>query len=731
VESPTVQGTGTQARRALAEALRYAGQGYALTPVTITRGANGKKQARFHKGWRHETSWSSDPDQIRAWWVDYPDTSFALGGAANRVEGVDLDVKPAEGIDAVAWWAAQGLPAGALIQVTPSGGHHMVWRCRSDGEGLPQEAGKTLGRGIDTRNRSGLFFAAGAYIVGEAGHYEVVGDLPHIDALATTPSQVVELFANVERPAERATDGRIVVKDELWQQGKVDEALQAIRDHRKDQGGYRAKIQHVGLFLGRAVEQGFLTAERAEAQWREAHCSVWGPAVWPENVKDFRDALKDGPRLERWRTPDPQAGSTFDTSVVDPETGEVTELSAEEIAARRHAAEVEASLFRKRASREADRLLAAELRDPLEVLDAAAFLDAPQPDYLVPRLLYKDSTAKVFGPPGGTKSFFLLDLALSLATGTEWHGVPMTRARVHFVMAEGQAVNVARALGWLHARGVDRAELNEWFTAIPQGVLLTPEGIEGYRQLVAEHQPALIVLDTKNAMMLGEENSASDVAVMVRAMRTLRDEAGGACVVLVDHTGISDTTRGRGSNAVTAAMDTEVRVERDEGGTATAQVTRDKAAEPGAQWTYRITRVEGVPGLRPGTPTPAVPVPAEQALSVSIHAQDAWWNVPTEQLPEGVQKIGGASGEAARDLFRALLYGAGDDGLTMPEVSKMLRERCPRKHGSDTLGNGRNRLLRDHLIEHGETASGAIADRRYRVAQHVLRTLEPPAELSD
>jgi RecA-family ATPase len=42
------------------------------------------------------------------------------------------------------------------------------------------------------------------------------------------------------------------------------------------------------------------------------------------------------------------------------------------------------------------------------------------------------------------------------------------------------------------------------------------------------------VLDTKNRMMVGDENSATDVAVMVRAMDELRTAAG-ACGVLVDH----------------------------------------------------------------------------------------------------------------------------------------------------------------------------------------------------
>jgi hypothetical protein len=294
-----------QARFALAEALRLAGLGYRVTPVTITRAASGKKHARFHRGWRHEEAWSNDPDQIRAWWTDHPDTSFAIGGAANGIEGVDLDVK--DGIDAPRWWSEQGLPLSPFTQQTPSGGLHSIWRAPTDRPGLPQEAGKTFGRGIDTRNRAGLFFASGAYVVGEEGSYTTLGGLPPLAELETTPDVVLELFADhsEKERAVRPTDGRIVVHDLDWQERKFAEALQAMRDHDRDavKGGYRAKLQGAGLFLGRAVEQGLLTGGEAEELILDAHRHVWGDNVWPENVKDIRDALADGPRLERWRVP--------------------------------------------------------------------------------------------------------------------------------------------------------------------------------------------------------------------------------------------------------------------------------------------------------------------------------------------------------------------------------------------------------------------------------------------
>ena len=297
--------TNDQRNRALAEAMRLAEHGYALTPVTLTRSANGKKHARFHTGWRHEAGHSADREQVRAWWVDHSDTSFAIVCGASGIEAVDLDVKPAEGVDAVTWWAEQGLPAGALIQTTPTGGLHHVWRVRGDGLALPQEAGRSVGRGVDTRNRAGLLFAAGSYIVGEPGQYEVLGELRKAADLAETPRDVLDLFEHTDQrdSAARPADGRIVEHDEPWQREQVARALAAVREHRRDQGGYRAKLQHAALFLGRRVEQGHMTAAAAKQECLDAHRAAWGPEVWPENVKDVRDGLRDGPKLERWRTP--------------------------------------------------------------------------------------------------------------------------------------------------------------------------------------------------------------------------------------------------------------------------------------------------------------------------------------------------------------------------------------------------------------------------------------------
>jgi hypothetical protein len=357
-------------------------------------------------------------------------------------------------------------------------------------------------------------------------------------------------------------------------------------------------------------------------------------------------------------------------------------------------------------------------------LDLAAFLSTPKVDYLVPGMLWRCGCARVFGPPGGTKSFLVLDLALSIAAGVPWRGEDLGPAAVvHYVMAEGQAVNAARTVAWMADRDVTAEQLAGTFRPIPSGVQLTPEGIAGYLPLVAAERPALIVLDTKARMMVGSVNRPEDNAVLVRALDMLR-EASGGCVLLVDHTGLHDLTRAKGDNTVEAAMDTEIRVARGEGGLCTAEVSRDKAAETGAAWTYRIASVGDAAVCEPVFETleltPAGPVePMPWQLG-----EGTWWDLETP-VPDAVVTAmaqadknagtgkGGSGKSCALDVFRLLRYVGGEDGLTSGEIQVALRE-GPRQHSRSAVFAGLALLAEAQVTVDGSTAA------RRRLAPHYV-----------
>lgn len=287
-----------QAKHALEEAVRLAEHGYYLTPVTLTRKSNGKKAAQFHRpSWRSEGDYSCDPDQIRAWWVDHPDTSFALVCGPSGVEGVDLDVKKDE-VDAVTWWAQNSYPVSSLMVDTQSGGLHLIWRRRTDGKTLPNRAGQIM-RGVDTRNHNGVFFAAGSYVAGESGCYTINGALPRVEELDETPDEVLNLFPPTKSDNERQS-GKVTYHTTEWMHDKWHEQLGLVEHHKSGSGGFRYLLMGAAMVGGRLVEASIIDHDSAVQALRKACIVVFGSPD-AEDEQWIQDGLRDGPRKEQWR----------------------------------------------------------------------------------------------------------------------------------------------------------------------------------------------------------------------------------------------------------------------------------------------------------------------------------------------------------------------------------------------------------------------------------------------
>lgn len=292
----------------------------------------------------------------------------------------------------------------------------------------------------------------------------------------------------------------------------------------------------------------------------------------------------------------------------------------------------------------------------------------------MPYMIYEDSLARMYGSPGSGKSFVALDMALSLAAGRAWGGRMVAPTRVVYVMAEGQAVNADRIDAWMSRNGVDTERLEDQFFAVPDAVMLTEHAARPFIGWVRENQPKLVVLDTKNAMMVGEENSASDFAVMRRVLDQIR-KASGCCVLLIDHTGY-EGTRARGSSAGTAAMDTEIRVDMDASekpALITAEVTRDKASEAGHRMAWR---------LMPEHPA-AVLVP-QDVPEVPVDPNIPEWLTDTTPLPERIEAFEGRGSAAIVPLARYMRMAAGSGdpsgmGRSLTDARREMGDEVSRK----------------------------------------------------
>ena len=74
-----------------------------------------------------------------------------------------------------------------------------------------------------------------------------------------------------------------------------------------------------------------------------------------------------------------------------------------------------------------------------KILTVDQVLEMPIPDPLVHGILSKGDLAMVYGAPGSGKSFLVLDLALSVATGSTWAGHATTKGTVVYCTLEGLA----------------------------------------------------------------------------------------------------------------------------------------------------------------------------------------------------------------------------------------------------------------------------------------------------
>ena len=178
---------------------------------------------------------------------------------------------------------------------------------------------------------------------------------------------------------------------------------------------------------------------------------------------------------------------------------------------------------------------------------------------LVSGHITESSLVLLYGPSGHGKTLIALDLALSVATGTPWHGHDVQQGPVAYIIAEGIGGLALRVQAW--------REEHQWTDPIPIKFLPHPvellEPSEAAR-LVTELQawdpaPKLVEVDTLAWCLSpgGNENSPEDMGAYVRAIGHLRT-ATGATVLTVHHTG-HDTSRERGHTSLKAAMDTVLR----------------------------------------------------------------------------------------------------------------------------------------------------------------------------
>ena len=200
----------------------------------------------------------------------------------------------------------------------------------------------------------------------------------------------------------------------------------------------------------------------------------------------------------------------------------------------------------------------------LPVLSITDIFNLPPTTWLLEDLIPERSMTLIYGPPGSGKTFFALDVCLSIAHGIQWlEKSEVRQGIVIYIAGEGVGGLRKRLRAWHEQRHL---EPREGFYVIPQAVGLLEEGmidtlIEDIRLIAREKPVRAVVFDTLARCMRADENSAQDMGDAVAAMDRVRTAL--ECAVIPIHHAGKDLSRGaRGSTALIGAVDVSILVRR-------------------------------------------------------------------------------------------------------------------------------------------------------------------------
>ena len=212
-------------------------------------------------------------------------------------------------------------------------------------------------------------------------------------------------------------------------------------------------------------------------------------------------------------------------------------------------------------------------------------------------LLTEGGASVVYGPSNCGKSFWILDLAVAVATGKPFRGnLDVDQGAVIYVALEGShgvrnRIEALKREGWL-------SEDDPLFLCFAPVSLMNPKHAEKLAasvKLAAEQSGLscrLVILDTLARAMAGsDENSGKEMTFAVASIDAIRAVTG-AHVCVVHHCGKDEARGARGHSSLRAAVDTEIEVSRAEGETiSTVRVTKQRDLPMGEAMPFSLVSV--------------------------------------------------------------------------------------------------------------------------------------------
>jgi hypothetical protein len=220
-----------------------------------------------------------------------------------------------------------------------------------------------------------------------------------------------------------------------------------------------------------------------------------------------------------------------------------------------------------------------------------AILMSTDANYCIKGIIPRAGLAIIWGPPKCGKSFWTFDLVMHVALGREYRGHRVQQGAVVYLALEGGHGFHNRVEAWR------RRHLNGRQGTVPFYLLDVPvDLVADCEKLIAAitaqlaERPSVVVIDTLNRALFGDENKSDDMARFIRAADSIR-QALGCAVIIIHHCGVAGS-RPRGHSSLSGADDVQIAVERTGSGVVTVTVEHMKDGDASEPLAFELDRVD-------------------------------------------------------------------------------------------------------------------------------------------
>ncbi|MEF8711466.1 MAG: AAA family ATPase [Candidatus Accumulibacter propinquus] len=259
---------------------------------------------------------------------------------------------------------------------------------------------------------------------------------------------------------------------------------------------------------------------------------------------------------------------------------------------------------------------AKEIPQRFQLLTPADLAKRPPARWRVRGVLPMEGIAAAFGPSGSGKSFLVLDLLASVASGGEWFGCRTKAAPVLYIALEGEAGIAQRVQAYQAKHG----RLSAGFRFLLQS--LDIRNATDRADLVTAVQAAgwsdgVLCLDTLNRAAPGmDENDSKSMGEVIAAAKAIQAAVGGV-VLLVHHTGKNTSKGMRGHSSLHAALDAAIEVTRTDD-RREWKIAKSKDGDDGEAHLFRLDVVQIGEDEDDGEPVTSCIVVPEQCAGDAV-----------------------------------------------------------------------------------------------------------------